>query len=187
MHCIVYINLIISMDYSNYKAIDFALDDSFNKWVNSTDVVTDTFWMNWLNNNTHKLDEIEMARKLILFAGGDLESEVSDEIIDRMWNCIVERTPDNKLTNPYETLNAVDMEELILTSIIVSFAFNRYSDRASSVSKSQNGELRRYTLPDGNVISLKTNEPLNIRNDWQHQDDRESWLQGDTFYKIKKK
>lgn len=53
------------MDFYNYDAEDFALLESFRKWILQPDRESNIFWSEWLENNPEKLDVIESARKIV--------------------------------------------------------------------------------------------------------------------------
>ncbi|MCA1762630.1 MAG: hypothetical protein LC664_06530, partial [Flavobacteriales bacterium] len=53
------------MDFRKYDAEDFALLDSFRKWVLSSDKETNLFWSEWLAKNPEKRKTLELARKIV--------------------------------------------------------------------------------------------------------------------------
>lgn len=68
-------------------------------------------------------------------------------------------------------------------------AFYFYS--APSVSKKSAyvtpyGQLQKYELPDGSIVTLNANSTVKISDDWNDKKDREVWLKGEAFFKVRK-
>jgi ferric-dicitrate binding protein FerR (iron transport regulator) len=48
------------------------------------------------------------------------------------------------------------------------------------------GQIQQVMLPDGSKVTLNGNSTLSYRKDWQDQDLREVWLEGEGFFKVTK-
>lgn len=53
------------MDFSNYSAKDFVLNESFQKWILDPDEETKAFWNDWMIKHPHKTEAVEEAKTLI--------------------------------------------------------------------------------------------------------------------------
>lgn len=53
------------MDYHNYKAEDFVLDESFRRWVSGTDEESHIFWSQWLDEHPEKAATVAQAIELL--------------------------------------------------------------------------------------------------------------------------
>ena len=45
-------------------------------------------------------------------------------------------------------------------------------------------QLREVMLPDGSIVTLNANSTLRYSTDWNHQDIREVWLEGEAFFSV---
>ena len=61
----------IVMDYSNFKAADFAMDESFQQYCLGINDDENNFWTTWLRENPSKQKEIEKAKDLWLILNGN--------------------------------------------------------------------------------------------------------------------
>jgi transmembrane sensor len=75
-------------DYTSFDSIDFAQDDDFAKWAKYPGRFPklDASWEAWLVQNPEKLEEVEMAKKIIgtIIAEGD-EAALEDKQLE-IWN-----------------------------------------------------------------------------------------------------
>jgi transmembrane sensor len=79
------------MNFSNYSAKDFILDETFQKWTLESDREAKIFWDKWLNEHPDKADIITEARITILTIRDAFEKNVSNDqaqVWDRIANSI---------------------------------------------------------------------------------------------------
>ncbi|MDX5438678.1 MAG: hypothetical protein LPK03_15870 [Pontibacter sp.] len=74
------------MDYSLYKAEDFAADESFINYHLGTDPAAVAFWQNWISHHPEKLDEILTAEHLVDLLHIRLPQTEVEEERNRMLN-----------------------------------------------------------------------------------------------------
>jgi hypothetical protein len=75
------------MDFSNYSAKDFVLNESFQKWILDPDEETNAFWNDWVTGHPHKTEAVEEAKTLIRHIRSVIEKNIdcdSDEIWKRI-------------------------------------------------------------------------------------------------------
>jgi len=48
------------------------------------------------------------------------------------------------------------------------------------------GEISEERLPDGSEITLNANTRVSFAEEWENEGDREVWIQGEAFFKVKK-
>jgi hypothetical protein len=75
------------MDFSNYSARDFVLNESFQKWVIEPDEEVQAFWDDWLIVHPEKLETVVEARLMIQNIKNVIEKNVAkdrDEVWDRI-------------------------------------------------------------------------------------------------------
>lgn len=49
------------------------------------------------------------------------------------------------------------------------------------------GQITESNLPDGSVVALNANSSVTLSDGWDKNKDREVWLKGEAFFKVKKK
>jgi transmembrane sensor len=75
------------MDFSNYSARDFVLNESFQKWALDPDEKTSAFWEDWINSHPHQSEIIEEAKATIQSIKSVMEKNVAcarDEVWERI-------------------------------------------------------------------------------------------------------
>ena len=98
------------MDFSNYSARDFALNESFQKWVLEPDEEIAAFWDNWLTVHPDKTEIIVEARTMIRNIKSAIEKNVSRDR-DEVWERIMKDIDDLKgETNRDEVSEAKNKE-----------------------------------------------------------------------------
>ncbi len=59
------------MDYNDFKAADFVMDESFQQYCLGTDDAADNFWAGWIKENPSQQKEIDKAKDLCLILNGN--------------------------------------------------------------------------------------------------------------------
>ncbi|MBC8111959.1 MAG: hypothetical protein H7Y04_12935, partial [Verrucomicrobia bacterium] len=54
------------MDYTNYSADDFVMDDDFRKWVTEPEGENARFWNTWVAAHPEKAAEVDVAKAMIM-------------------------------------------------------------------------------------------------------------------------
>lgn len=87
------------MDFSNYSARDFVLNESFQKWILEPDQETRAFWEDWTTANPNKSETIDEARTIIQSIKSTLGKNIKcdgDEIWERIMKDIEIKKPTRK-------------------------------------------------------------------------------------------
>ncbi|QTE22566.1 FecR family protein [Polaribacter cellanae] len=88
------------MKYNYFGVEDFIKDEYFQKWILSTDEMTDNFWENWLLKHPNKKDDVAEAKRFILLMNFNPD-EFSDTDFNTTWQNIIEkRDYVNKKSSP---------------------------------------------------------------------------------------
>ena len=77
------------MDFSDYSARDFVLDEFFQEWILDPDEKTTAFWEDWIAENPDKADVVDEARQVIQNIKKVIERNIAcdrDEIWQRLTN-----------------------------------------------------------------------------------------------------
>lgn len=177
------------MDYLNYKAEDFAADESFIAYHLKRDPKAVAFWENWGRLNPEKLDEIAAAERLIDMLAIRLAQDEFDLERQKMQSFITDRqvialTPTRK--KYYWSLAA---SIFLILSISIAFLYKQRSQNNPEVAvewlKHENpyGKKSRVRLPDGSVIVLNGGSTLHYPKSFSSQK-RELKLDGEAYFSV---
>ncbi|MGY0408413.1 MAG: FecR family protein, partial [Polaribacter sp.] len=78
------------MKYYCFTVENFIKDEYFQKWILSTDEMTDNFWENWLLKHPDKKKDVAEARKFILLLNFNSD-KFSTVDFDATWQNIIEK------------------------------------------------------------------------------------------------
>ncbi|MBA4053073.1 MAG: hypothetical protein C0490_00010 [Marivirga sp.] len=174
--------------YTDFKAKDFALNESFQKWVLSPDDEAERFWSEWMADNPHKRKEIDEAVKLVKLAGLSTDREANRAYLE-VW--------ENLRTNAEESINAKPvgiwsfsryayLAAALVGTLVISIYFLRTGNEKSIEYKTAYAEIREVVLSDGSKVILNANSSLKISGQWRGENDREVILQGEAFFTVVK-
>jgi ferric-dicitrate binding protein FerR (iron transport regulator) len=185
--------------YQNFTSVDFALDDSFQRWVLRPDPATAAFWENWLEQHPEKRALVTQAREMLLAVQPE-EALLSDPEADDMWREVKLRTaaagdPVRQTTAPatrrlfagwptWQKLAAGLTGILLVTGIL---AWLLQLNHQATYYETAYGETKTIRLPDGSVVNLNAHSSLRLTGDWAADKDRELVLTGEAFFSVVKK
>ncbi len=188
------------MNYQQYTARDFVMDENFQRWVRNNESDQNQFWEVWLLQHPHKAAEVEEARQVVASLAFDAE-EVTLEQRHRILTTILHRIDtemDTELTDlvpagtrkpaifrllaAYPLRAAAAVTLFLLAGLLLWMNLNRNVEYTTAY-----GETRTITLPDQSVVTLNAHSSLRYGRDWQNGKPREVWLQGEAFFSVRKK
>lgn len=177
------------MEKDNYFQIeDFLQDESFVNWVNRTRQEDIEYWDQWLADNPGKR---ELAQEAAIMISGILFNP--------------KQLPQSDVENALHVLNQridKNLDEAVLTQqkqktrrkwlgiaasflvLIASYlAFQSMNKGKEIYYKTAFGEQIDIKLSDGTAVALNANSSLR----WYSNNTREVWVEGEAFFKVKKK
>ncbi len=184
------------MNYKDYSPEDFAADAYFRKWVQSPDVHTDLFWETYLAQNPGKREVVREAKKLVLSIRFQ-ENEYSDAFVEKIWHNIDKSISDQEKIRPlhsakpqsstkflpqYRKMAAVLLMLLTTAAVFIVLYFSSTETHATAF-----GETKVIVLPDSSVVTLNANSKISYHSQWESQEEREVWLEGEAFFDVRKK
>lgn len=182
------------MTYSNYTALDFAMDEHFQRWVLTCDIEVAHYWQTWLELHPEKKEEVEEARLLLRmqnFKQDPWSPERMLTVQERIRKSLVKekstsvhipkkRKKNRRLLSGWM---AVAASVTFLLGAAFSFYFFASQEQVFSTSYA---ETRQINLPDGSEVTLNANSELRFAEDWQKKEQRQVWLDGEAFFKVSK-
>jgi len=173
------------MNYRNYSAADFALDNHFQKWILNPDEETSRFWMDWLHDNPHMKAEVEEATALMKLSGLASDAAANTAFLD-VW----EKLKDNAEQQETVLHSAIKRKympwvaALVACLAVVAVYLVVISEKPVAVYTTAYGEVKEYILPDGSSATLNANSKLICEGDWVSE--RKVTLEGEAFFQVKK-
>ncbi|WPP49942.1 FecR family protein [Catalinimonas niigatensis] len=181
------------MTYSNYTALDFAMDEHFQRWIFTQDEEVAHYWQTWLELHPEKKDTVEEARFLLrsqTFKQNQWSQKRMLMVQERIRKSMTEEnlsdispTKEKKHTFLSSGWMAAAASVLLLLGIALSVYFFYGQEQVFSTSY---GETKQLSLPDGSEVILNANSILRFAEDWQEKERRQVWLDGEAFFKVNK-
>src|SRR5690606_24138936 len=150
----------IKQDYQQFKASDFALEESFIDWVKNKNPEAESFWSDWVQKNPHMTEEIQLARALVL-SMQFREQEIPISQINTEWKRL-KTTPFGRPQPTRNTTSVVSLKGAISIAavllLIATFTFIIHGVNNSSfglkepvmlVKEAPKGQKLSIVLPDG--------------------------------------
>ncbi len=180
------------MNYTNYSAIDFVMDEYFQQWVLHPDKATDIYWYQWLKDHPDKNAEIHEARKLILLqrfkhtavpAGklAEIRENIKKNADFRPAIPIHKKTQKPVLSSGWLKV-AASLTLLLITGMglyLLKFDYPR------TVATGY-GQIKEIMLPDSSRVILNANSSVEYSPDWTAGKKREIWLRGEAYFEVTK-
>jgi transmembrane sensor len=178
------------MHYNHYSALEFAMDEHFQSWVLSQDAEAAHFWQTWLRLHPEKEEEVAEARQLLLMQNFQQEAwspQQQQALKER-----IEKSLENKSMPISASPEKSDPQHnmfhwLIAASVVLligSVGLYYILDGQEKVYTTDYGETREFVLPDGSRVNLNANSSLRFASDWQQNEHRQVWLEGEAFFQV---
>jgi transmembrane sensor len=173
------------MRYSKYSAEDFALDNSFKKWVLNPDDETIQFWNRWLESNPHRKEDIHKATQLIKLAGLHTDNEMTTAFLD-VWEKVKENAAQQtqQQQRTHGARNYRGLAAALATIALLAVIYVLWPAQHAGIEyKTAFGEIKEFILPDGSHVTLNANSQLVYKDDWT-ETKREVLLKGEAFFDV---
>ncbi len=172
--------------YKDYSAADFALDESFQKWVLNPDEESVRFWKNIITNYPDQTNEIDEAIQLVQSSGLSSDHEANAAYL-AVWKNVSnhaekELSDRAKIKFPrYASLAAA----VIVTLIALGYLLNTGAEKTITY-KTSFAEVKEVVLDDGSTVVLNANSSIELSGSWITENEREVFLQGEAFFSVVK-
>jgi transmembrane sensor len=179
------------MNYLSFEPEDFAADASFIRWVREPDEETEAYWQNWLQTHPYKVQDVALARQLVLLLATDTDAEPTEPVVRKMWQHI----QDSKQRGPVLIehparrswfIGASRVAAVIALLLLTAGGFYFWQNRTVSYATAY-GESQRIKLPDGSFVDLNAHSTLTMNANWPEAANREVWVDGEAFFTVSKK
>ena len=190
-------------DYKEFKVADFVEDALFRRWVLEQDKSLDFFWKAYFREYPEQQVVVEESIDLLMMTKNYFEEEQKklptqntdfakklQETFKANYLPKIQTTETKEkkvlIKNPYVKTIAI-----AASVVFILFSIHFYTgwpiEEPITEYITGNGEWEQIILPDGSEVALNANSQLSILNDWSNTIDRQVWLKGEAFFKVKKK
>jgi transmembrane sensor len=165
-------------------------DESFLSWFYHNTPEKDRQWNAWRQAHPEQKPLIEEAIT-ILSELKMQEHEPAVSTIESAWQKL-----DASLGSPVkEEAPVIEMQrsnrwwKIAAAAVVVLFAglsIWKFTGNSKMMLTSHYGEVTSHQLPDGSEIILNANSTVTLGKNWDKATDREVWLNGEAFFRVKK-
>ncbi len=181
------------MNYESYRAEDFAADISFRNWVNRADEEDQLFWDEWALNHPGKIPLMEEAVSIVRMTTFSGKALSPDEIWSN-WLQLAPRLRKQETIRPKQVFFSLDrpmayarIAAVLVGFILLSAAVALYISNRKVVYRTGYGSTLSVVLPDSSTVILNANSALSYNPDWEADQNRAVWLQGEAYFSVRKK
>lgn len=173
-------------DYREFSVEQFMEDSFFQEWVFMPDVDSDQFWINWLSQNQDKSEILSEAKNLLQELRIPEYFLSNQEIEGGLETIRKEIKSEKKLAVVPVKKRSIWKLFLVggvAAGLVLGILLNLNWENKVEL-KTAFGETLPYTLPDGSKVVLNANSKLTFSEDWEKEDLREIWLEGEAFFDV---
>lgn len=178
--------------YLDYTEDDFINDPDFQDWVIDPNAEKAHFWEAFFEENPHKKQAAELARKFfrnISFKEDFPEEYVIEKSLAKHLDDIERLEQDKAVslfprrTRLFKALRvAAVLAGIILT--VSTLLIIRKKD-APVIVKTEFGKVKYVSLPDSSLVVLNANSTIKYSKNWSKSKIREIWLDGEAFFNVR--
>ncbi len=176
--------------FRNYSSADLAMEESFIEWVGNPNGEQSEFWNQWCLHNPDKLQEVKIAKTLILSVGGE-HRVVTKSFVDSAWQQFV-RQKETKSEHGQVSKRVMGILKVaaILIGVMTvgwftlwdSSKYVAWLEKEPVVKDAQPGQRLTTQLPDGTRVMLNGGTTLTYPE--QFGEVRAVTLQGEAYFNV---
>ncbi len=182
----------IHNEYLNYKASDFALDETFIDWIKNPASKYRFFWESWCHDYPSREEETNKARIMVLALQFDQKDTAADEI-EKSWQQLKEGKVNKKKEKGSGNKGIFRMAAILALAISFTFILNKpdvappiikYTEEIVKKEALAGQKLSLY-LPDGSRVKLNAESYIEYPKEFA-SNIREVKLWGEAFFEVEK-
>ncbi|WP_316822001.1 FecR family protein [Pedobacter gandavensis] len=167
--------------YETYTLTELINDQDFLIWVLYPDEQSNFHWQSIEDTYPHLSGPIRQGKTIVQsmrFEREDLSLKDQNEI----WNTIQletisRKTPVRKLWYRYAAA-------AVLAGVLLGIGILYQVNQPIAINTPY-GKLKTITLPDGSLVTLNANSTIKYDRNWDKNEIREVWIDGEAFLKVK--
>lgn len=171
---------------------ELAADPDFRAWC--LEKKNDAFWTDFLQQYPKKSAEVDQARQIVLGVDQYFSPQkASQEKIESAFDRTLQAAQKRKRAGKYRSLGwrlqrvaAIGLFVALLAGI--GYYLSQTAQSTDLVAyQTEYGQQRIVDLPDGSKVQLNANSRLVMNKNWESDNMREVWLNGEAFFIVEKK
>lgn len=159
-------------------------DENFLSWYFKTGETKAAAWEEWLVQ--HAADQQLVAEAVHYLDGVRIkEKEIPAQKAENAWSQIEASLNAPKVIGMRPRRRWwIPASAAAVILLVIGFAY--FKPGKGTVLETTYGKIGQYNLPDGSEVILNAHSEVKLANDWNEGQDREIWLKGEAFFKVKK-
>ena len=175
------------MNYSEFQAEDFIVNESFQNWYFQRDPKDFDFWEKWISQHPNRQAHIQEA-KFILDSCYQSFKESDNGNLAHSWNKlqtnIAAEKPHQQFFIRSKHINFLLWAALI-SLVAITFVVWISQRSRQVVHRTAYGEIKSISLSDNSVVTLNSNSKLTFfKNFGKETQNREVWLEGEAYFSV---
>lgn len=180
--------------YKNFSVQQFIEDLEFRRWVNAPTAQSDFFWQCFLEAYPLQKANLDLAKTILTnmldaFEATTQDAEINNKEFRKELRETMHKSKWQKVKRKqrriFETRLAFAASFLLLASCLTWFLTR--AEVPLKVYAVGYGEWKTVILPDSSIVKLTPNSSLTLSDDWSEASTRKVWIEGEAFFKVKKK
>jgi transmembrane sensor len=175
--------------YLHFTVEDFIADEEFQRWVKSSDPVTDIRWRNWLSANPRQQPIVDLASAFILNLQFNKEVPATSSIQQSLEKNLRQIAEQEFITRRKRTklTRAAFLLTTVLIGITFIFIYRILNDHSPVMIElvTGRGEHKTIILPDSSSIIMNENSSLSYSSALAETAKREVWMKGEIFFHVR--
>lgn len=169
--------------YESYTLMDLINDQDFILWVLHPDDQSALHWKNIKNTYPDLHEPIQQAKEIVQSMRFEKE-ELSKKEQSELWATIQDKTILVKKTGRKVPLWYRYAAAAVITGVMLGIGVLYQINQPVAINTPY-GQLKTITLPDGSLVTLNANSTLKYDRNWNKNEIREVWIEGEAFLKVK--
>jgi ferric-dicitrate binding protein FerR (iron transport regulator) len=178
--------------YSGFSETDFLADPFFQDWVIHARRESEIFWKQFLSHYPHKKEEVENARKLLIYLSFKEHIPSEDLVQQSLQKHLqeIEKLEEEKVISLYRpkkwstALKVAAFAGGVILFLSALLLLNNIRDRKIT-ALTDYGKLDSLFLPDSSKVVLNAHSKIRYSKDWTKDKQREVWLEGEAFFDVR--
>lgn len=176
--------------FLQYDSVDFAQEESFVRWIKENNPDDEAFWLEWIDSNPSKKEDIEKAKVLltqIQFKQDQSNKEIENKIWSKIQTSISNNEEDKNVKPQTSTKTRVIRIASIaaVAAMAIFFLIVGTGSEYDTITKTQYAQSQFITLPDGSEVHLNADSNIEYNTE-KWSENRTLKLNGEAFFKVEK-
>lgn len=180
--------------FKNFSTQQFIEDAEFRRWVKSPTDQSNFFWQCFLEVYPLQKANLDLARTILTniidaFEPSTQDVDMKDEDFRKVLRKTMRENKRKKEKGKHQRIFfgrlAFAASFLLLVGCMTWFLIQ--AEAPFKVYSAGYGEWKTVVLPDSSIVKLTPNSTLTLSADWSEGGTRKVWIEGEAFFKVKKK